>query len=146
MRTTMSAIVVCLLAGVMNSHSQAQSNAPVGSFGFQLNNVVGVLNIDGAGNVTGTYTSLNNGGTTVQSGTLAGTYSSNSSGIGGMNLAIDGGNSGNVTFSVVITDGGAGLLLLQTGSSDQGKNDGGNGGGNNGGCSNNALTGIARRQ
>jgi hypothetical protein len=146
MRTTISTIVVCLLAVVMNSHSQTQSNAPVGSFGFQLNNVVGVLNIDGAGNVTGNYTSLNGGTTTVQSGTLAGTYSSNSNGIGGMNIAIDSGSNGNVTFSVVITDGGAGLLLLQTGSADQGNNGGGNGGGNNGGCSNNSLSGIARRQ
>jgi hypothetical protein len=143
MRTTISTIVVCLLAVVMNSHSQTQSNAPVGSFGFQLSNVVGVLNFDGAGNLAGTYTSLNNGQTTVQNGTLAGTYSSNSSGIGSLNLAVDGGG-GNVTFSVVITDGGAGLLLLQTGSSDQGNNGGGNGG-NNGNCSNNAQTGIARR-
>jgi hypothetical protein len=145
MRTTISTIVVCLLAVVMNSHSQTQSNSPVGSFGFQLSSVVGVMNFDGAGNLTGTYTSLNNGQTAVQSGTLAGTYSSNSSGIGSLNLGIDGGSSGNVTFSVVITDGGAGLLLLQTGNQDQGNNGGGNGGGNNGGCSNNSTTGIARR-
>ena len=146
MRTTISTIVVCLLAVVMNSHSQTQSNSPAGSFGFQLSNVLGVLNFDGAGNVAGTYTSLNNGQTTVQSGTLAGTYSSNSNGIGAINLAIDGGSNGNVAFSVVVTDGGAGLLLLQTGSSDKGNNGGGDGGGNNGSCSTNAQTGIARRQ
>jgi hypothetical protein len=145
MRTTISTIVVCFLAVVMNSHSQTQSNSPVGSFGFQLNNVIGVMNFDGAGNMAGTYTGLNGGGGGgAQSGIVTGTYSSNSNGIGSLNLAVDGGSNGNVTFSVVITDGGAGLFLLQTG----GDNGGGNGGGNNGGNNNggNNSTGIARRQ
>lgn len=141
MRTTISTIVVCLLAVVMNSHSQTQSNSPAGSFGFQLSNTIGVLNFDGAGNVAVTYNSVDNGSLT--SGTATGTYSGNSNGIGTLNLTANDG-SGTLTIATVITDSGAGILLLQTNNGGGGNGGGGNGGGNNGGCSN-STTGLARR-
>lgn len=106
----------------------AQSPTPTGSFGFLATlwandptdmtggAIVGVMDLDGAGNVTGTYT-LQNGaspGQTQQTatGTFSGTYSGNPDGTGSTTLQFDAGFS--LTFATVTTDGGQGIQLLLT--------------------------------
>ena len=70
------------------SLAAAQSNTLSGSFGFLLNDsgglaVLGVMNFDGAGNVTGSYTGRSNGGHPQSPpGTFTGTYSSMPNGVG----------------------------------------------------------------
>jgi hypothetical protein len=85
----------------------AQSTPPSGSFGFLINTwlstgssdhgaaVLGVMNFD-------------------KGGTVAGTYSINPDGSGTVKLGAASGQSANSTFAFVVTDGGSGLLLLQT--------------------------------
>jgi hypothetical protein len=157
-RTTLNTFVICLLAVVMNSHSQTTpSNSPAGLFGFEVGgNTMGVLNFDSAGNVTGSYVSV---GQPAQTGILTGKYTTNANGIGSLNISVDNGN-GNSTIAVVITDGGSKLLLLETSNDDHGGdngggNNGGNGGGNNGGgnngnnpsgCGRSPKNGVAWRQ
>ena len=93
-----------------------------GSYGFQLTNSpipsasVGVVNFDGAGNVTMSLTFVGLSGTVgkpnIFTGTSTGTYSVNSDGSGNITLTAANGNT--QTYVFVITDGGSGLLLLQT--------------------------------
>jgi hypothetical protein len=115
------------------SNASAQSIRPSGSFGFQSNtwvgpddpnpeSIIGVLNFDGAGKVTGSFTDVlaqQNSGQGIP-GTLIGTYSSNPDGTGKMSLA---GTLGpvfgqvvnfNSTVAMVITDGGAGFQWVGT--------------------------------
>jgi hypothetical protein len=85
----------------------AQSTPPSGSFGFLINTwlstgssdhgaaVLGVMNFDKAGNVTGPYT-FEIGGNSTQAaqtvaGTFTGTYSSNPDGTGSVTIALDAG-------------------------------------------------------
>jgi hypothetical protein len=99
-----------------------------GSFGFLINAsfrpqstdngtaVLGVMNFDGAGNVTGPYT-FEIGGNSTQAaqtitGTFTGTYSRNPDGTGNVTIALDAGIT--VTFAMVITDSGQGLQLVAT--------------------------------
>ncbi|HYL38133.1 MAG TPA: hypothetical protein VEV17_19610 [Bryobacteraceae bacterium] len=98
-----------------------------GSFGFLLNAwntnsaatgaaFLGVMNFQGAGNVTGSY-SFVMGGNNAQApqssaGTFTGTYSNNSDGTGSVTIAFDIGFT--VTLATVITDGGQGLQLAMT--------------------------------
>jgi hypothetical protein len=105
----------------------AQGTTPAGSYGMLLNRwpdanngpqgVFGVFNLDGAGNVTGSYTIISaNVGPAPISGTFMGTYSINPDSTGSITLNVDIGV--NVTLTIVVTDGGAGILMLQTNASD----------------------------
>src|SRR5579859_5987413 len=104
------------------SLADAQSNSLSGSFGFLLNHtgglaVLGVMNFDGAGNVTGSYTGRSNGGHPQSPpGTFTGTYSSMPNGVGvkpgSVTIALDIGVT--LSLDMVITDGGQGLQLVVT--------------------------------
>jgi hypothetical protein len=101
---------------------------PSGSFGFLINAsysdpsnenglaILGVMNFDGAGNVTGSYTFEVGSSATQTSqpitGTLTGTYSSNPDGTGSVTTTSDTGTT--FTFAIVITDGGQGLQMVAT--------------------------------
>jgi hypothetical protein len=122
----------------------AQGTVPAGSYGYLLNRwqdgnnnpetLFGILNLDGAGNVTASYTVVFGGGTPTTSGTLNGTYSINPDGTGTMALNDNGQFVGQVQFAIVVTDGGAGILMLQTAQS------------NNNGVLNHVIAGTARLQ
>ena len=106
----------------------AQNMSPTGSFGFLMNSAVsrtstdsgsaiaGVLNFDGVGNLTGSYTLQlaakdgRNGQTA--SGTLTGTYSTNPDGTGTLTAALDAGVT--FTFATLLTDGGHTIHLVAT--------------------------------
>ncbi|HYL34559.1 MAG TPA: hypothetical protein VEV17_01455 [Bryobacteraceae bacterium] len=81
------------------SSASAQVTSPVGSYGVLLTQwqnssanatlgLLGVLNFDGAGNITGSYTVVNQA-YTLSSGTLTGTYSGNPDGSNTVNLTFD---------------------------------------------------------
>jgi hypothetical protein len=118
----------------------AQGTMPAGSYGFLLhqwpdasNNpdgFFGIINLDGAGNAAGTYTFVGSDiGSAPISGTFAGTYSVNPDSTGTAKLTFDIGFTG--TLSIVVTDGGAGIQLLQTSTTSGGKS---------------IISGIARMQ
>jgi hypothetical protein len=98
----------------------AQGTTPSGSYSFLLNSwpdannrpagFTGILNL-GGGKINGSY-AFANGRTTAFSGTLTGTYSTNPDGTGSMNINLDLGVSS--TFAIVVTEGGSGILLLET--------------------------------
>ena len=94
--------------------------------------IVGLITFDGAGNVVGSQTFVqpdpSPSATTVQTqvGPFNGTYTVNANGSGA--LALQFGNGSPTPVAFVITDGGSGLMFVQTG------------GGNN------LLTGTARKQ
>ena len=102
----------------------AQSMAPSGSFGFLITDffvdtrdgngaaILGLMNFDGAGNVTGTYTLQGRGPDPASTGTFTGTYSSSPDGTGSVALSLDFGM--NLTLAMVITDSGQGLQLVIT--------------------------------
>lgn len=103
----------------------AQSTSPSGSFGYLINAtyrdpsqtngsaLLGVMNFDGAGNVTGSYTSEpDTQPEHTNAGTLTGTYSSNPDGTGSLTIKLDTGTI--LTFAMVTTDGGQGLQLVAT--------------------------------
>jgi hypothetical protein len=104
------------------SLAAAQSSSLSGSFGFLLNHsgglaVLGVMNFDGAGNVTGSYTGRSNGGHPQSNpGTFTGTYSSMPNGVGvkpgSVTIALDMGVT--LSLDMVVTDGGQGLQLVAT--------------------------------
>jgi hypothetical protein len=96
-----------------------------GSYGFETNAsplpsaILGVLTFDGAGNVTESVTIVGPPGNDtmlpVSTGTYTGTYSVNPDGTGMINLTSNpSGQSINVTIAFVITDGGSGMLVLET--------------------------------
>jgi hypothetical protein len=93
---------------------------------------MGVVTFDGAGNVTGSSTQVqpdpspNVTTVQVQAGPFAGTYKVNADGTGTITLPSGGGTV--MTIAFVVTDGGSGLMFVQTG------------GGNY------LLTGTARKQ
>jgi len=107
----------------------AQSTPLNGSFGFALNSwqtksntdlngfaMLGVMNLDGVGGMTGTYT-IQIGATEKDraqtlNGTFAGTYSTTRDSTGGMTLTLDLGVS--LKFTFVITEGGKGFNLVAT--------------------------------
>ena len=106
----------------------AQSTSLSGSFGFLLNYypvdpsvgtlaIMGVMNLDGAGNLTGTYTGRSNGGHPQSApGTFTGTYSSPPNGVGSKpgSIAITLDLGLTLTLDTVVTDGGQGLQLVMT--------------------------------
>jgi hypothetical protein len=107
-------------------NQSAQGTNPAGSYGFLLNrwpdanhysqSIFGVLNLDGAGNVRGSYAITRTTDPTFFSGTLTGAYSINPSGAGSLTVSLDVGVT--ATFAIVVTDGGSGVLMLQTDESD----------------------------
>jgi hypothetical protein len=127
-RSYLRVVSVSVLALTLLCSAAGQSMPPSGSFGFLLNasftnpftnsgvGILGVMNFDGAGNVTGTYT-FAMGGNNMQAtqtitGNLTGTYSSSPDGTGSVTIALDFGIT--PTFAIVITDGGQGLQLALT--------------------------------
>src|SRR5579871_3438197 len=117
----------------------AQGTSPTGAYGFQaglLTNdpanqnggaLLGVINFDGAGNASGTYT-LQNGANSnrlqsTASGSFTGTYSGNPDGTGTMTLEFDAGFG--LTFTTVTTEGGHGLQFVSTGGDGGANNLGG---------------------
>jgi len=104
----------------------AQGTTLAGSYGYLLNRwpdskfasqgFFGIFNLDGAGNVTGSYAIARATDPIFLSGTLTGTYSINPNGAGSLTLSLDLGIT--ATLAVVVTDGGSGILMLQTDESD----------------------------
>src|SRR6267142_1366870 len=106
----------------------AQSTSLNGSFGFLItesffmrpnNNgtaILGVMNFDGAGNVTGGFTfqtgALRDRPVQTIAGTLTGTYSSKPDGSGSVTVVFDAGIT--FTYAMVIADGGQSLQLVMT--------------------------------
>jgi hypothetical protein len=100
-----------------------QFGFPLGSYGFQLNTtplpgvVNGVVSFDDAGNAKASFTVVSVGKDPNQppvfTGTESGTYTINDDGTGTINLTTASGQPDS-PVAFVITDGGAGLLLLQT--------------------------------
>lgn len=119
-----SAAVLTLVGGFAN----AQSSSPSGSFGFLINSAfkssatatgmafLGLINFDGAGNVTGTYTyevdARSSMPVKTTRGSLTGTYSSNADGTGSATIALDAGI--NLTFAMVSAESGQSLRLAVT--------------------------------
>jgi len=88
--------------------------------------LVGVFGFDGAGNVTITSFTDNNGGT-ITTGTGTGTYSVKANGTGTMPVTLSNGDSG--TFSIVLDAKGKGFQMMLTTCSQ--------------GCGTNVLSGTA---
>src|SRR5579863_6840672 len=119
---------IFLLTLALHAAVSAQTAAPSGAFGFLINAsyndpsnesglaILGLMNFDGAGNVTGSYTSEVGSSPTQTSqpvtGALTGTYSSNPDGTGSVTIATAAGIT--ITFAMVITDSGRGLQLVAT--------------------------------
>jgi hypothetical protein len=103
-----------------------QAGSLNGSFGFQITNspvpstTIGVAAFDGSGNATVSFTAVgpgrdDTGPLPVFSGTITGTYSINSDGSGTLNFPASDQSQGS-TYAFVLTEGGSGLLFLQTDS------------------------------
>jgi hypothetical protein len=103
----------------------AQSTSPSGSYGYLLtasysdpsktngSALLGVMNFDGTGNVTGSYTSEpDTQPAHTNAGTFTGTYSSNPDHTGSITIKLDTGTT--LTFAMVIADGGQGIQLVAT--------------------------------
>jgi hypothetical protein len=116
--------LLVLTLTLIGSFAYAQS-MPSGSYGYLLNAsysdpsqtngsaLLGVMNFDGAGNVTGSYTSEpDTQPAHTNAGALTGTYTSNPDGAGSVTIKLDTGTT--LTFAMVITDGGQGLQLVAT--------------------------------
>jgi hypothetical protein len=135
------------------SFAHAQGLSPSGSYGFLINvsldpmtndsgtAILGLMNFDSAGNVTGTLNFARGAHkgrapeTTIA--TLTGTYSGNPDGTGSLTVTLA--STLTFTFATVLTDGGKGLQLVAT------KLIGGNiGGGVVGGIARAAYTGPVR--
>ncbi len=117
-----------ILALTLVFAASAQSMPPSGSFGFLVNNwlspqdndsgtaILGVMNFDGAGNVTGSLT-FQRGSTSTKAAqttpaTLTGTYSSNPDGTGSITATLAGALT--FTFAIVIADGGQSFQMVGT--------------------------------
>ena len=129
------------LPGLRSRRVAAQSLGLKGSYGFSATaggnsnggfGIVGVITFDGAGNLIGSETvvspdlSPNATDVNVQALPFTGTYTVNADGTGAMKVQL--GPQTTIPVSIVITDGGASIMFVQTG--------GGNG----------LLTGTARKQ
>ena len=110
---------------VFDGFAKAAYSGPLqGSYAFHFNNspvpagTIGVMSFDGGGNVTVSYTSVGVGSDPnqppVTAGYISGTYAVNPDGSGTINLPPASGQSAGSAYALVITDGGSGLLLLQT--------------------------------
>jgi hypothetical protein len=119
------ALCMTYLTSANNLWSAPVTSPMAGSYGILLNQwpnsntgnnttgaLLGVLNFNGAGNVTATYTKVDSDYTTT-SGKATGTYSGNPDGSNTVNLTFDNGSAWTALMSV--TDGGSGIQLLVTG-------------------------------
>ena len=120
---------ILALALVMAGAVAAQTTLPSGPFGFVINTtfsnastqggaaMLGLMNFDGFGNVSGPYSlELGSGGANQKqsiTGNFMGTYSSNPDGTGTISIALDKGV--NLTLAMVIDNRGRGLELALTG-------------------------------
>ena len=118
------------LPGLALRHVAAQSQTLAGSYGFTATlpytgnfnqaAVVGVFKLDGAGNFTGNQTvvspdpSPNATTVQVQAVSIAGTYTVNADGTGTLTVTTPQPS----TSAFVITDGGAGIMFVQTGGAN----------------------------
>jgi hypothetical protein len=121
------------LPGLRSRQVAAQNPGLMGAYGFTAsapytgaNNsgpiaLVGVITFDGAGNLTGSETIVqpdpSPNATTVQATQrvpFAGTYTVNADGTGTLMLQIPGVGQP-VPASLVVTDGGSGIMFVQTG-------------------------------
>ena len=124
MRITVSLLVTSL---AVSSLARAQT-APEGTYGFEANAatnnplgqgggaVLGLINFDASGGVSGSYV-LQQGANSNRlqqtvNGALTGAYSGNPDGTGALNLQFDAGFS--FTFATVLTEGGQGIQLVST--------------------------------
>lgn len=121
-------VSVLVLTLTLTGALAAQSLDPIGSFGFLLNTsysdpsneggmaILGIMNFDGEGNVSGPYTlELGSGGTQpVQTitGTFKGTYSSTHESTGSITIAFD--NGLDLSLAMVIADRDTSLNLIVT--------------------------------
>jgi hypothetical protein len=121
--------VLLVLALAVTGAVAAQVAPPVGPYGFVLNAtfsnpstnggaaILGLMNFDGAGNVSGPYNfELGSGGSGPKqsiAGSFTGTYSSNPDGTGTISVALD--VDINLTLAMVIDNRGRGLQLAVTG-------------------------------
>lgn len=126
MKNLTPVLVLALTVGL--GCADAQSTPPSGSFGFLVNAsfsfadnqqgfaILGLMNWDGAGNVTGSYTAEQgvDGNQPQQNaaGSLTGTYSTKPDGTGSITLALDLGIT--ATFAVVMADGGQSMQMVLT--------------------------------
>ena len=136
----MTKLSLALTLTLISSLSFAQGSTPAPSYGFLVHvafndpadkagaAVIGVLNLDGAGGVSGPYTIEfgSNSGNTSQggSGTLNGAYTTNPDGTGTLTITLPEVNA-TLTFATVLTDGGQGMQLLSTQGAGNANNLGG---------------------
>jgi len=83
--------------------------------------MLGVMNFDGAGNASGSYTAQFAGGpphVLTTTGTFTGTYTTNPDGTGSVTTTLDAGIT--FTFATVTTDSGNGMQLVATSCSGNG--------------------------
>src|SRR5262249_24386303 len=115
---------------IAGSARAAYIGSPKGSYGLQFGispkpaGSVGVMNFDGAGNVTQSFTGVFLTGNKGQpeifvSGAEPGTYSINPDGTGTLDFPASA-NYNHQTYAFVITDGGSGLFVVQTRRSGSG--------------------------
>jgi len=126
-RHVRSLVFVVLTLTLTCNSVYAQSTPPSGTFGYLMHAsytdpsnklgfaLIGLMTFDGAGNVTGSYTSEPQNTPQPRTGALTGTYTANPDGTGSMDIADDTGTK--FTFATVIVDGGQGIQLLVTGCS-----------------------------
>src|SRR5215470_11236536 len=116
---------VLAFALFMTGTVAAQVAPPVGPYGFVLNAtfnfpflrggaaILGLMNFDGAGNVSGPYAlEVGSGGANPKqsiAGTFTGTYSTNPDGTGTISMALD--NGDNLTLIMVIDNNSRSLQL-----------------------------------
>jgi hypothetical protein len=107
---------------------RAQSSSPSGSYSFLITPsfsstsdatglaILGVMNFDGAGNVTGPYTYEVDANSAqapkTTTGTFTGTFSSNPDGTGSVTIALDAGIT--LTLATVTSEGGQSLQFVAT--------------------------------
>jgi hypothetical protein len=128
-----SLLASMLILTLLSRTAAAQGTPLSGSFGFLINAIVnqgsmdggsavlGLMNFDGTGNLSGAYTfevgdSAQTPGGLNLTGALTGTYTTNADRTGTLNVTLDVGLS--FKFDMVITDGGKGLQLVATGCTD----------------------------
>jgi uncharacterized iron-regulated membrane protein len=99
-----------------------QISQPISASNTTLSGAVGVITFDGAGKVSVNQTFVETDGTAgaatvkVQAATVTGTYTVNPDSTGV--LSLDLGGASPATFAMVITDSGAGIMLISTGGSN----------------------------
>src|SRR5208337_4234319 len=116
------------IALALSAQAASFSNASLkGSYSFLTNlwtadtntnefAMVGVMTFDGAGNVTGSYTSSDGG--VVQTGALGGTYTVNSNGTGVIDLTTGSTAQFAITLNSTAAKVAHGVQLLQTNDSN----------------------------